>query len=166
MTSALVISPTYHVELIDGREIEKPLPKKLHTFIQVFLIMRLGAIVYSGFRIASELNVLCGADRLAPDVMIVRRGAKYDDGDLQDPPALAVEILSPGQTIGALFDKAARLIGAGAPSCWVIWPERRKVWIYSGDDLLEASDNLTARLAENETLTISLKDLWASLDDD
>ena len=165
MTSPLVVSPTYHVELIDGREIEKPLPKKLHTFIQVFLVMRLGAIVSQGFRIASELNVLCGPDRLVPDVMIIRRGAKYHDGDLEDPPALAVEILSPGQTIGALFDKAARIVAAGAPSCWVIWPERQRAWIYSSYDLIEASESLTARLAENETVTIPLNDLWASLDD-
>ncbi len=144
MTSPLVASPAYHVELIDGREIEKPSPKNLHTFIQVFLVLRVGIIVSSAFRLASELNVLCGRDRLVPDVMVVRRGAKYKDGDLQDPPALAVEILSPGQTVCGLFDKAARLVAAGAPSCWVIWPERRKAWTYSANDLVEASDNLTA----------------------
>ncbi len=99
-----------------------------------------------------------GRDRLVPDVMIVRRGAKYKDGDLEDAPALAVEILSPGQSAGGLFDKAARLVAAGTPSCWVIWPERRKAWIYSANDLVEASDNLTAQLSESETVTIPLSD--------
>ena len=32
--SAVLTEPIYHTELIDGREIQKPLPKNLHAFTQ------------------------------------------------------------------------------------------------------------------------------------
>ena len=36
--SAVSTEPIYHTELIDGRKIQKPLPKNLHAFTQTYLI--------------------------------------------------------------------------------------------------------------------------------
>jgi Uma2 family endonuclease len=81
----------------------------------------------------TELNVLtgqCTADGrheyVVPDVVIVNRNAKYEDGSLEEPPIWAVEILSPGHTIGELFIRAKRILKLGTPLVWVIWPEKRK----------------------------------------
>ena len=163
--STVLVEPQYHMELIDGREIQKPLPKNRHAFIQSYLVQWFGRELPKRFRSASELNVLCGPDRLVPDVTVMARNARYDDGDLADPAVLAVEILSPGQTVANLFDKAGRLVKAGTPVCWVIWPERRKSWEYSASDLVEAKDFLTAPLPEaNEPLAVPLAEMWAELD--
>ncbi|MDQ2840031.1 MAG: Uma2 family endonuclease [Acidobacteriota bacterium] len=162
--STLALQPTYHLELIDGREIEKALPKKLHVFIQTYLAFVLRRDLPKKYRAASELNVLCGGDRLIPDLTVMTRDARYTDGDLADAPLLAIEILSPGQTVGQLFDKADRLVRAGAKVCWIIWPERRKVWMYSADDVSEACDFLAATLLDGDKVTIGLADLWAELD--
>ena len=78
------------------------------------------------YRVLSELNVLCGDDRLVPDITVARRNAKYRDGDLADPASLCIEIFSPGQTFSTLLDRAERLVKAGTPVCWLIWPERRQ----------------------------------------
>lgn len=164
--------PTYHRELIDGREIQKPVPKKLHTFIQVFLIQWLSNNLPRGYRIASELNVLTGhqteqgrREYVVPDVMIVRHAAEYQDGDLAEPPLLAVEILSPGQTIGDLFVRADRILRLGCPMVWVIWPEKRQAWTYSPDALIESLGLLVANLpGENIPIGISLAELWTALD--
>lgn len=159
-----VLTPTaYHTELVDGREIEKPLPKNLHAFIQTFLIQWFGRELPAQYRVASELNVLCGADRIVPDVTVMPRNARYLDGDLADPALLAVEILSPGQTIGNLFDKADRIVKAGTPICWVIWPERRQAWQYGAQELVEAKEHLSVSLNEGNAMTVSLSDLWDAL---
>ena len=103
----------YHLELINGQEVEKPLPKRLHVIVQSYLQFLFLSLLRERYLCASELNFWCGLDRLVPDLTIVRRGAEYRDGDLVEAPALVVKILSPGQTIGSLMDKASRLVMAG-----------------------------------------------------
>src|SRR5581483_7378335 len=132
MSTVLAHTP-YHLELIDGREIEKPLPEKLHAIIQSYLSRALGSSLPRAVQVLSELNVLCGRnheDRLVPDITIAARNAAYRDGDLLDSAILCVEILSPGQALSNLFDKAERLLIAGTPVCWIIWPESRQAWVY------------------------------------
>ena len=51
---------SYLVELIDGREMEKPLPKKLHIWIQTNLIVKLPALLSKRDMAMPELNVLTG----------------------------------------------------------------------------------------------------------
>jgi Uma2 family endonuclease len=159
--STILIDPAYHIERIDGREVQKPLPKKLHAFVQSYLIRILSVNAQPNVRVLSELNVLCGDDRVIPDVTVVPRNARYIDGDLADPAILAVEILSPSQPLSILIDKAERLIKAGTPMCWIIWPERRQAWMFSVDALREAGETLTADNASK----VSLAAMWADLDE-
>jgi len=163
----------YHVELIDGREIEKPLPKKLHSLIERYLILALSRLLPSRYIVAPELNVLTGGlttdgrrEYVVPDLVVVDRQAKYEDGDLAEPPLWAVEILSPGQTIGDLFIRAERLLKLGTPLVWVIWPERRKAWEYSARtaslfDLEESTRTLAGTGVE---LEIRLDEMWTDMD--
>ena len=152
------------VELIDGISVPKPLPKKLHARIQAYLVRILGNSLPEIYDVLSELNVLAGNDRLIPDVTVTTRDAFYMDGDLSDAPLLTVEILSPGQSVSSLFDKANRLIWAGTPVCWIIWPERRKAWVYTADDLEEANGTLIAPLIGGWTARVDLPPMWAKLD--
>jgi len=161
---AIFTPPVYHRELIDGHEVEKPLPKSLHAFIKSFLLVRLAQQLPKKYRVLAELNVLCGSDRIIPDITVPLRSARYQDGDLADPAVLCVEILSPGQTISSLFDKAERILRAGTPLCWVIWPERRQAWHYANDRLTEAKDELVADLCGDGGVRINLAELWAELD--
>lgn len=50
----------YHTELIDGQEIQKPLPKKLHMLIQRYLTILLMNTLPKQFEILPELNIWCG----------------------------------------------------------------------------------------------------------
>jgi Uma2 family endonuclease len=162
--SAVITEPIYHTEFIDGREIQKPLPKNLHAFTQTYLIIFFSRTLPHKYRVMSELNVLCGPDRLVPDVTLALRTARYQNGDLADPALLCVEIFSPGQTVGDLFDKADRILKAGAPLCWIIWPERRKAWMYSLKDLTEATDTLSVVLEEADRIDVPVSEMWRELD--
>src|SRR3954470_3430118 len=162
--SAALTEPIYHTELIDGREIQKPLPKNLHAFTQSYVRVVLARDLPNKYRVMPELNVLCGPDRVVPDVTVAFRNALYQDGDLADPALLCVEILSPGQTVGDLFDKADRILKAGTPLCWIIWPERRKAWMYSLEDLIEATDTLSVVLDKSDSLDAHLPEMWRELE--
>jgi Uma2 family endonuclease len=120
----------YHVELIGGVEREKPTPKRLHWILQRRILF---ALAEWELRLQSEtgneVDVRCGADLLVPDVAVMV-GATYDKGVVTSGMLLAVEIMSPGQTIGELFDKCERLHAGGVPYCWVIHPAKRMAWEY------------------------------------
>ena len=164
----------YHVELIDRREVEKPTPKKLHTWIQVYLIVALAKILPEAFEPLSELDVLTGAqtpdgrrEYICPDVQVASRTAKYEEGMLAEPPVLGIEILSPGQTITELFGRADRLVKLGVSSVWVIWPEKRRAWQVGPARIDEATTKLSFRLSagtEPEYLDIHLPEMWKVLD--
>jgi Uma2 family endonuclease len=169
--STVVTTSQYHVELIDGREIEKPLPKKLHVFIQRFLILELTRLLPGSYVSLPELNVLTGSvtregrrEYIVPDVTVVAAGMKYEDGDLAQPPLWGVEILSPGQTIDDLFVRAGRLLKLGSPLAWVIWPEKRKAWEYRTDDLIQKQDALLSKLPTGEEIRVEIAPMWAELD--
>jgi Uma2 family endonuclease len=161
--STVLVQPGYHTELIDGREVEKPLPKKLHARVQAFLVRILGMKLERPYEALPELNVLCGEDRLVPDITLTKRSAVYKDGDLAEPPLLAVEIMSPGQTLSNLVDKCERLHKAGAPQCWIVWPERRQAWIFTPVSFETAKENLTASL-DGSVLEVSLAEMWSELE--
>ena len=161
--SSVLVEAAYHKELIDGHEVEKPLPKNLHAFIQTFLAATFSARLPRRYRAATELNVLCGPDRLIPDITVMERSARYEDGDLADAPALAVEIMSPGQTLSDLVDRCERLHKAGTPQCWIIWPERRQAWMFTPVSFDAVKENLTASLGE-DSIEINLAEMWSELD--
>lgn len=162
--STVLFQPAYHVELIDGCEMQKPLPNKKHFLIQSYLVWRLRNDLPTCYRAGSELDVLCGTDRLVPDVVVVEQSARYQNDDLADPAILCVEIISPGQRLAELFDKADSFLKAGTPLCWIIWPERRKAWMYSVDDLEEAKTHLRATLPEGGNVEVELAAMWSELD--
>ena len=171
--SAALVTPQYHVELIDGREVEKPLPKKLHVMIQTYLLIVLNRAFEERYFAYPELNFLTGGrtpegrrEYIVPDLVVVTPSSKYEDGDLAEPPIWGVEILSPGQTIGDLFHRAERLLRLGCPLVWVIWPEKRRAWEYWSNlsDLEEQRSELKGQLPDGEEIRISLAEMWATLD--
>ena len=183
--STTMTRESYLVELIAGREVEKPLPKKLHIWIQTYLIVKLSALLAERYMAMPELNVLTGGktadgrrEYIIPAVTVAPRSAAYSDGDLAEAPLLGVEILSPGQTIGDLFTRAERLLRLGCPMVWVVWPEKRKAWEYSMDPGRSAADRdyvleevqkqLTLRFLSGEgeavSVNIPVAEMWAELD--
>lgn len=159
--SAVLTGPKYHVERIDGKEIEKPTPKKLHAFVMAALMAELFKQNVLDLMVLPALDVLVGnGDWIVPDIVIARRDAKYDNGMLAEPPVLAVEIMSPGQTFGNLLDKCDRLHRAGTARCWVIWPEKRKAWHYFANEIFEDVETLRC-----DDINVTVARLFAKLDD-
>lgn len=136
------VTHRWRTEIIDGVEREIPTPKKLHIRIQnrIEQVMFRAVHQHPQFEMLPGLDTLLdrGRDFLCPDIVVTRSDAVYDpDNDMLHArdALLAVEILSPGQTVGELFGKCDLLHEAGCPVCWIIWGEKRRAWISEGVDL-------------------------------
>lgn len=116
---------------------------------------------------AHALGVVCGAETgfrigsnpdtvLAPDVAFVRRDRLplfgLPAGYWPGAPDLAVEVLSPGDTVCDVDAKVAAWLDAGAAEVWVVNPQHRVVTIHRAG---------TAPRTLSETATLTGDDIVA-----
>lgn len=110
---------------------------------------------------AHALGVVCGAETgsrigsdpdtvLAPDVAFVRRDrlppSGLPAGYWPGAPDLAVEVLSPSDTVFEVDEKVAAWLEAGTVAVWVANPQRRVVTIHrsaAAPRILSEADTLT-----------------------
>jgi len=115
-------------ELLDGMLVVTPAPAVRHQ-LAVSLLMR---ILFAGC--PADLVVLAAPLDVAtpdgsvyqPDVVVVR-AQDIRGHDLEVPPLLAIEVLSPGTRGYDLVDKRERYERDGIRSYWVVDPERAEL---------------------------------------
>ncbi|MFN3651771.1 MAG: Uma2 family endonuclease [Armatimonadota bacterium] len=85
-----------------------------------------------------------------PDVSFIRRGRlpgeRIPSGHVTVPPDLAVEVVSPNDTVYELDAKVEEYLSAGVPLVWVVNPETRIIHVYR-------RGGATDRHGENDELT-------------
>jgi Uma2 family endonuclease len=84
----------------------------------------------TGFRIARTPDTV-----RAPDVAFIRRerqgATPSSDGFFEGAPDLAVEVLSPGDTVFEVDEKTADWLRAGCSTVWVVNGRRRTVAVHA-----------------------------------
>src|SRR5690606_28453236 len=80
------------------------------------------------------------------------------------PPTLAVEVRSPGQSMESLREKCELMRAHGVDVRWLIDPEARRVEVFEASDVAKPAQGADLRSAVLPGLTISLADLWSVLD--
>jgi Uma2 family endonuclease len=146
-----------------------------HEYIGVRLIVALATFVE-----ANKLGVVVGSsagfwmenrDFLSPDVSFIvkerlkghtRPPKKFFDG----APDLAVEVLSPSDTVEGLHDKIVDYFANGSRLVWVINPEEQVVLVYHSpqpDQLLRGGDVISGENVVSG-FTFSVSDLFAELE--
>jgi Uma2 family endonuclease len=100
----------------------------LHTHVRAH---KLGVVVgaETGFVLARNPDVVRGADAAfvaSARIPTTGRPVKYWDGG----PDVAVEVLSPTDTVEQVEEKVDDYLAAGTPLVWVINPRRKTVTIY------------------------------------
>jgi Uma2 family endonuclease len=137
-------------ELVDGRLVEVPTGGR-HGKIAVELCVRLypatkpWATMFdssTGFRMAQG-NIR------SPDVSVMRTerlpDGKAPEGFVDGAPDLAIEVISPSETMSALLTKMAEYFESGAQEVWLLFPERKQVHRYRAELVVEV-------LNEDDTL--------------
>ena len=90
-----------------------------------------------------ELRCTFGGESIVPDLCVFARGRipRDEHGRLVDdvflPPDLAIEILSPGQTLKSLGAKLSRCVRHGVRLGWLIQPRRSRVFVFRPDRPVE-----------------------------
>ncbi len=146
-------------ELDEGELVVMTKPRPLHNRIVANLDFELRAYLRNhpvGEVFNSDnLFVLGPNTKRAPDVSFLRaeRASHLDpNADIPGAPDLAVEVLSPTDTVSAVRRKIRQYFAAGGQCVWVVYPETREVEVWreaarphivlQDTDLLEAPDIL------------------------
>jgi Uma2 family endonuclease len=136
------------LELIDGEVYEKVSPRWGHGYVAGRLFAQFDAIGYASVEPRAIIGERSdrGPSSPLPDVAFYRSDPPADDEWMTRPPAVAVEILSLGQSRAAMRAKVDLYLSFGVESVWVVDLEREAVDIYesgirrtlSGDEAIES----------------------------
>jgi len=150
-------------EFVDGRIEERNLGEKDHSVIQryltfLFMLKREEWAV----EVFPELRTQTRTRNFrVPDVLVVRAGERFERYVTQ-PPLIAVEILSPEDSLGKMEEKAAEYRLFGAENIWIIDTNPRVAYKYTSAGLEEVR---TGELTVPETpIRVVLSDMFAELD--
>ena len=142
----------YRYELVAG-ELRKMVPAswkhgaiggQLHGWLaQHIQQQKLGRIFSAdtGFLIARDPDTV-----RAPDIAFIHKAhlpaAEPEEAFWPGAPDLAVEVVSPGDTMGEVDDKVRMWLDAGAAMVWVVNPKWRNVTVYcSTTDIRTLTEN-------------------------
>jgi Uma2 family endonuclease len=96
-----------------------------------------------------------------PDVLVVRKSDRFERY-VTPPPLIAIEILSPENTLRAMQEKAAEYRQFGIEYVWIIDPDPRIAYHYTGSSLEEVnSGELTV---PGTPIRVVLSEMFAELD--
>jgi Uma2 family endonuclease len=125
-------------EFVDGRIEERNLGEKEHSILQRFLTILFGTKRKEwDVEVFPELRTQTKARNFrVPDVLVTRAGEKFERYITQ-PPLIAIEILSPEDSLHAMQNKAAEYREFGIEHIWIIDPELRVAYRHTGSALEE-----------------------------
>jgi Uma2 family endonuclease len=142
------------LEYVDGKVVQKVSPKTTHSVLQMNFIAR--PLDFARPRKLGlpypELRCTFGKRSLVPDIAFFARGHipkdKYGKRveDVYLPPDLAIEIISPGQTIKNLSARMIWCVQNGVRLAWLIQPTKSRVYVFHPDrarTILEPGDSLS-----------------------
>jgi len=151
---------------LSAYEIErnKPMPSFNHSIIQINLGIAL-APYKKKYRLASELKFRLPPENweCVPDISILPKTAPNFKKDIiayPEPPLVAIEILSPTQSLTELTTKAGEYFKHGVKSCWIVLPEFKNIYVYSTPDDYEIFKSTDTLKDKNLDLSFSLKEVF------
>ena len=141
------------LELRQGMVSQKVPPSGPHSSIQGWFVSRVNwfGVPRDLARAFPEARVILGEQTYVPDVVVYlwERMPEDEHGNLPlhftNPPDLAVEILSPGQTTPALLERCRELVAHGVRVVLPANPARRTVYLVRPNGTagpLETSDTI------------------------
>lgn len=128
-------------EYVDGELEERPLGTIIHGELQSRIS---AALRRAGFRTAgSEITVqITPTKTRIPDVIAF--AAKRREYHPSTPPDVAVEILSPGDSVEKVLVKFREYAQFGVPHIWLVVPESMEFFVYSSGRLLATESFVVA----------------------
>ena len=125
-------------EYVDGKIIQKQMPKGKHSTIQTELSAAINVVIkqQKTARAFSELRCTFGERSIVPDITIFTwdRIPRDDNGEIADsfqaPPDWTIEILSPNQSYIRVMKNILHCLDNGTELGWLIDPQEQSVLVY------------------------------------
>jgi Uma2 family endonuclease len=125
-------------ELDDGELLMEPSPAARHNLIRQRIALRLMQFVDSNHLgiVLEEMDFRLTSDTVRnPDIAFVSAEhvalIDLDISPIEGAPALAVEVISPGNTAEDMAKKTQQYLRAGSQSVWIVYPKLRLVEVHS-----------------------------------
>lgn len=144
-----------HYELERGEVVEVARPGERHGYLCLNLGRILGNYTFQrgqGYACSNDTSLILERDPdtvRGPDVVLYTQVRRYDDLRVRwsdEPPTLAVEVLSPNDRWGTMTRRIAQFLQRGVAMVWLVDPEGRTLTVYRANQLpqvLEGDDELT-----------------------
>jgi len=166
----------HRYEIVNGELIDMGNRSAKHGYVCSILMILLGGYVHSQklgamFDSSTAFKMKSGNKR-SPDVSFMAKERlqgldDLPDGFLEGAPDLAVEILSPSNTVEEIHNKLVEYFDNGARLVWVIHPKEQYVLVYRSaqepDRLLKSVDSLDGEDIVPE-FTLAVAELFQKLD--
>jgi len=157
------------LELVDGEVIRKVSPKFFHAKLAGILYTLLLEYTQGRGELGVEWAVILQkGDRdwvPVPDLTYLSY-ERLGDRPLGNeacpiPPDLVVEILSPGQSFGAIVQKATDYLKAGVGRVWILEPEAQCLTVFAADGLPQTyRDDIPIADPTLPNLTLTVRSLF------
>jgi Uma2 family endonuclease len=157
-------------ELVHGEVVVSPSPNFDHAFVVTHLSMLLAQHVRSnrlGVVVSDIDTPFSPEDVRRPDILFFSNSRTHHIGkvNLEGPPDLCVEVLSPSNRHVDRGDKFELYRDSGVPFYWIIDPMTKVVEAYRLDGkeyvpTVTAKDDAVVRLPPFDELDIPLADIW------
>ena len=166
----------HHYEIINGELIDMGNSGALHGYV-----CSLALAALAGYILPRKLGVILDSstafkmkngNKRSPDIAFFAKErlqgiAVLPSGYLEGAPDLAVEVLSPGNTVEEIEDKLTEYFENGSRLVWVIHPTQHYVLVYRSaqepDRLLKGKDSLDGEEVI-PGFTLAIADLFQKLD--
>jgi len=156
----------------ESRELEEEESQEIGSLNHSIVQAQITGLLYPDerFRVMVELSLdasqidlsqfgLKTKDELKPDVCLYPRSVGLSEPTdilkMLDMPLLAIEVLSPTQTIGDILAKFKAYFALGVKSCWLVTPLIKAITIYSQPSQFKTFGLSTAEVID-EVLDIHL----------
>jgi Uma2 family endonuclease len=122
-------------EYLNGEVSQKPMPKRGHNDA----VLNFGDAVadwlpsvggYWTTEPTTDMSAASERRYLVPDLAAWLGDRVVDIDDVYQPPTVAVEVRSRGQSISALREKCRQYRASGVAVCWLVDPEHRAVEVF------------------------------------
>jgi len=150
-------------EFVDGRIEERNLGEKEHSILQRYLTV-LFVINRAAWKVEvfPELRTQTQSRRFrVPDVLVTRSGDSFERY-ITRPPLIAIEILSPEDTLSAMKAKCSEYRAFGVEHVWIIDPEARLAYLSTESGLQEVTAG--ELIVEGTPVRVVLSEMFAELD--
>ena len=150
-------------EYDDGVVVERNLGETEHAYLQALLttLFTNRAAEWGVFAFPEQRVQIAPKRFLVPDVCVVRFGAPWER-IIASPPLIAIEIMSPEDTLRKVSAKSLEYLEFGVENVWVIDPGARAVYrgTHAGLELVRSGEVA----APNSAIVVRVSELFEKLD--